>query len=157
MAVLITVSSILIITAVVAALNRFLPFPLCPICSGVSATWLFLTAFVIAGFLEREAFMPLVLLLMGGTVVGISYQGERALLWARENPLLWKTLVIIAGMPAAFWAASRPNAGLLAAEAMILGALAYIFFLAGGSSALAGPEKKSVRIDELEKKMKDCC
>src|SRR3989344_2590488 len=81
MAVLITVSSILIITAVVAALNRFLPFPLCPICSGVSATWLFLTAFVIAGFLEREAFMPLVLLLMGGTVVGISYQGERALVY----------------------------------------------------------------------------
>lgn len=146
------------ITGVVRALNRFFAFRICPICAGVSATWFLLSAGVLAGYAQKEVFLPLILLLMGGSVVGVAYQGERSFSWAMKFPLLWKMIVIAAGMPLALWAAQTMSIKALAGEIMVLSLLAYLFF------SRRPEEKKSAADDiskarerDLEEKLKKCC
>lgn len=145
------------ITGVVWTLNRFWPFTVCPVCAGVSGTWFLLTALALAGYADMEMVRPLVLLLMGGTVVGVAYQGERSWKRAARFPLAWKASVIGAGMPLAFWAAQHASAGVLTAEAVALVMLAYIFFVRRpeGRGSASGAERARVR--SLEEKLKGCC
>ena len=144
------------ITGAVRTLNGLLPFRICPICAGVSATWLLLSAAVLAGLIQKEVFFPLILLFMGGSVVGIAYQGEKSFSWAMRSPLLWKTIAISALMPLAFWAAQAMSVKVLVGEIMALSLLAYLFF------ARRPEEKKPAadgipKVRELEEKLKQCC
>ncbi len=147
---------LIIITAAVWTLGKLLPFQICPICAGVSASWLLLTALILAGYLDADKFLAPILLLMGGSVVGIAYQGEKSLAWAGRYPFLWKITVIILGMPLAFWAAQGISSAMLLGEILLLSALAYLFFIKpAGKAASAG--EASDKIQDLEDKLKNCC
>ncbi len=114
---------------------------ICPICSAVAGTWLLLTALTLSGYLNSEIFLPLISLLMGGSVVGIAYQiGKR------------KPLIIGAGMLLAFWAARNLSFKVLILEILVLGVIGYFLFL---KPAVENPGKTLK--SELEEKLKDCC
>ena len=48
---------------------------ICVVCAGVSLTWLTLSFLILLGLVPATDYLVLVALLLGGTVVGIVYQG----------------------------------------------------------------------------------
>ncbi len=144
----IAIISILAITGLVWLLNRILPFKICPICAGVSGTWLWMIA---AKFLGYEIDLVIPAMLMGGSVVGIAYQVEKRLS-DNYSPLLWKTLFIPVGFVAVYGViSSRWLLFTVAASILIL--MVLIFMRRQNSSAVKNEEA----IEELKKKMKNCC
>lgn len=156
MEILIATISVLVITALIRLFNKFLPVKICPICAGVSGTWLLLTAAILAGA-DKTTFLPPILLLMGGSVVGIAYQGERSLRWAAGHPLLWKVIVISIGIPLAFLAANSMSIETFSAEIVILGAASYFFFIRTNTSPISEKGVVSDSVKKLEEEMENCC
>ena len=119
---------------------------ICPICAAVSGTWLTLTALVLFGYLNPEIFLPLISLLMGGTVVGVAYQiGKR------------KPVVIGVGMLLAFWAVRNLSFKVFFLELAVLATLAYFLFVKrDGEDKPVLPRDPKTR-ELLEDKLKNCC
>lgn len=145
MLIAITITSILVITALVWFVNRFLPFTVCPICAGSFLTWVGLLGAYRMGY-AVDLTIPAVL--MGGSVVGIAYQIEKKFWRPTDAPLLFKVFF----MPGGFLAAYAVLAGEWIAVLVILvflAVVAYAFIpkriLSAGAAAT------------LEKKMEDCC
>ena len=151
MFIVITTISILAITGFMWLINRILPFNICPICAGVSGTWLWM---LVGKFLGYEIDMIILAMLMGGSVVGIAYQIEKRLP-INHSPLLWKTLFIPVGFVAtygilsAWWSVSI----LLATFLIVL----ILRFTEQIKSSETTPEEQNPEVEELKKKMKDCC
>ncbi len=147
----ITTISILAITGLLWLLNRIQAFKICPICAGVSGTWLWMLAAKFLGF-QIDLIIPA--MLMGGSVVGIAYQLEKKLPAASsgwQTPLLLKTLFIPAGFIAAYGILVQWWIVFLVALVFLL--LASFLFLFSGNK----PSSQKEAVKELEKKMKDCC
>ena len=117
----------------------------CPICVLVSSTWLILLALRFAGYDVSES---LIALLMGGSVVGLSYMLVKHLPHGRVK--LWKLLAIPVGFAAA-WALLHFSWGYFS-----LAVLAY--FLLWTAMRTGGTEKtkKESPID-ITKELEDCC
>ena len=146
----ITLSSIFIITGLTWAARHFMRQAMrelfCPICAGVSVTWLWM----LVAFHAGKPIDPVMLgLLMGGTVVGLAYRIEPHL-HPRRSSLLWKTCFIPLGFAAAFFLIK--GAWLFGASAtFLLAALPFLFIRQKKQDV---SEKE---IDEIEKKLKQCC
>ena len=151
MLIVITITSILGVTIAVWLANRILPFQICPICAGVSGTWVGLLAAYFSGY-QIDLVVPE--LLMGGSVAGVAYQLEKKLFvestdW--RTPLFWKTIFIPAGFVAAYsiliqwWSAF----------------FVVCIFLLLVSFVFLSPRKQNAvhagTVGELKKKMEDCC
>ena len=164
---------ITIISAIFVVLNKSLPFKICPICAGVSGSWLILTAGIVFGHWSGDYKLPIAML-MGGTVVGIAFQGETKFDWARrdiytwkKNPWskflssnssvflwFWKAPVVILGMPIAYWLFKNMGSTTLVVEVILLALIIYAFFI---KSSRSDKHADGGRVAELEKKMKNCC
>lgn len=139
----ITTISIFVITSITALARRFLPFSLCPICAGVSVTWMWLlTAWLTGTAIDARV----IALLMGGSVVGIAYKAEQ--IFSIRSPLLWKTLFIPTGFVVVFSVLER--AWMAGGTSMTILVLIALWFLLPMQSS-------STRVSKLEEKMKDCC
>ena len=147
MSIAITTISILAITGSVWLLNRVLPFKICPICAGVSVTWVWMLA---AKFLGYEIDMIIPAMLMGGSIVGIAYQIEKRLPPYRSS-LLWKTLFVSVGFIAVYGVLTRSWSISLASFIFLL-LTTYIFL-----SSFVAQSGQNEMIEKLEEKMKDCC
>lgn len=145
--VLATIASISALAALAWAAGRLLRIPLCPICTGVAGTWLWMLAARHFGIAVDAAMLST---LLGGSVVGIAYQLEKRLAGAR-SALAWKTLFIPAGFAAAFGLAQAQ--WILAAAALAVLLLLTAYFLV----PRAGAASPSSAVQELERKMKNCC
>ena len=160
----IAIISILTIAGLVELVNRILflrlpprqAFRICPICAAVSGTWFWLTAAGLYGLIDPAVYQPIILLLMGGTVAGVAYQGEKSFSWVGRFPVAWKTAVVVMGIPLAFWAAAGASLKVLVLEAIVLLTLVYFFFVRR-SRAREGSGPEASDMSELEKKLKDCC
>src|SRR3989344_983613 len=78
--IIITVTSIVLIALVAYAANRILSFKtfkICPLCAGVSGTWLWILAASALGYWPLEEYQLMLAAMMGGSVVGIAYQIEK--------------------------------------------------------------------------------
>lgn len=150
MLITITTISILAITGFVWLLNRILPLKICPICAGVSGTWLWMLA---ATFLGYEIDLLIPAMLMGGSVVGIAYQIEKRLP-PNRSPLLWKTLFIPAGFVAVYSVLSSWWIVFIAATTFLV-ILALRF--TEQTKNIATPTGQNRAVEELKKKMKNCC
>ena len=73
---IIAILSILILTSVIWVLNKILPIKICPICAGVSMTWLWMLLGMGYGLLSIEKYQLITAILMGGSVVGITNKLE---------------------------------------------------------------------------------
>ena len=146
----IALASIFGITLITWLATRMMPERIrllfCPICVGVSITWLWMLVRYHTGMAIDPAVLAL---LMGGTVVGLAYRAESRLNPAR-NRLLWKVLFIPLGFFGMF--------SLIKAEWLIAGgsalALALIFFAFATRAKEHPPEQ---RVEEIEEKLKQCC
>ncbi|MBE0619005.1 MAG: hypothetical protein IH605_00260 [Burkholderiales bacterium] len=145
--ILTTVASIVAITAAAWAAKKLLRVPLCPICLGVGGTWLWM---VIARELGYTVDATMLAILLGGSVAGIAYQVEKRLPQGR-SALLWKTLFIPPGFVAAY-ALAAAHWALLGTLSVALALLTAFFLIA--PSALS---EDSEKVNELKKKMQDCC
>lgn len=141
---IVAILSIFVITLFVWFLDSVSPFTVCPICAGVSGTWIWMLA---GRFLGYPADNVILALLMGGSVVGIAYKFENFI--PKHKALLWKSFFISVGFFVMYnailflWAISF--IGLLI---LFIGVL--MFFVVFGE----GGTKKT---REIEKKMKQCC
>lgn len=144
---LLPVASLLLLTLLAWRARSVLGLAVCPICLGVSATWLWMLAARQAGAAVDTTMLAL---LLGASVVG-GAQWVQARLPPRRSPLLWKALAIPAGCIAAYGLVAQW--WVLAAAAAAAAALLAALFLrapqqAAGDAAL---------IAQLEERMKQCC
>ncbi len=142
----VTIASIGGITCAVWLADKVLPFKICPICAGVSGTWLWMLA---ASFLGYEVDRAIIAMLLGGSVVGIAYQLEKKLA-AGKSALLWKALFIPVGFVVAYGLVSSQWA-ILAGSLGIASILAWTFVMA---TPKQGANQK---VEELKQKMEKCC
>ena len=145
--ILATIFSILAISGMGWAAKKLLRIPLCPICLGVGGTWFWM---LIARALGHAVDTTMLSILLGGSVAGIAYQVEKRLPQGR-SPLLWKTLFIPAGFAAAY-ALARAQWPLFAVTGVALVLLTGFFLIPPGV-----PGEKSETVEELKKKMQNCC
>ena len=145
--VLTTIASILALAGRAWAAGRLLRIPLCPICTGVAGTWLWMLVARRYGYAIDAAMLST---LLGGSVVGIAYQLEKRLAGAR-SPLVWKTLFIPAGFAAAYGLALAQWALLAAALVVLLLLSAYSLWPRKSAAT------SSTAVQDLESKMKNCC
>lgn len=73
---IIAIISILSLTSIVWVLNKILLIKICPICAGVSLTWLWMLLGMGYGLLSIEKYQLITAILMGGSVVGITNKIE---------------------------------------------------------------------------------
>ena len=148
------VSSILIIgfTALTYFFNKITRWKTCVICAGVSLAWLTLTALMLSGFLASSFYFLITSMLMGGTVVGIAFQGEKRFKWAK-NLFYWKAPVIIVGFIIAYLLLTNISWAAFAIELALLGFLTYFLF----PKPSAGKSPQGESVSELEEKLEDCC
>ena len=149
--IIIATISIFIFSLLVWLANRFLPFKICPICAGVSGTWIWL---IIGYFLGYQINLIIPAILMGGSVVGVAYQLEKKLLTESTSwhkPLLWKTLFIPAGFILTYSILIREWLVFSVAIVFLLG----ISFLFLSSSNKSDSNKET--IEKLKQKMDKCC
>lgn len=153
MAIVITTLSIFIITGVVWVLNKALPFKVCPICAGVSGTWLWILIGMFTNQLSVIDYQLPAAILMGGSIVGIAYTLDKSLPLGR-SPLLWKIVFIPAGFVAVYSLISF----LWLAFFSIAVVLVLILFGFLRRPKYKNKEKDNSRVKELEKKMEEeCC
>jgi hypothetical protein len=151
LALLIALISIGALTALTWTLNerKLLPVRVCAICAGTAGTWIWLLVGVLTGGLSFVTYMPVVAILMGGSVVGIAYQSEKYLRIGR-SALLWKALFIPLGF-GTVWSVTNFEFGFVILGVIVLLAVAGFF--------LEPPLRKTeaARAARLEENMKDCC
>lgn len=140
--------SIWTITFIVWLVNKILPWHVCPICAGVSGTWILMLAGILSGFLPLEDFQLPIGVLMGGSVVGIAYQIDKRL--PAKRSLLWKTLFI----PLGFALAQSILLGLwiLAGILLVVEVLLLLMFVFWKTH-----QTESEKVKFLEEQMKKCC
>ncbi len=128
------------ITGLVWLINKFLPFRVCPVCAGVTGTWMLLFLARLAGFPIDNTILAL---LMGGTAVGIAY---------RHPSLLFKTIAISLGFVIGY--------GIVTNQLVMAGItiLAYLIF-AGLFFLKNSPVKKETKasVEIFKKQMENCC
>lgn len=146
-AILTTTLSILVISGMGWAIRKMLRAPVCPICLGVAGTWLWM---VIGRSLGLEVDTAMLATLLGGSVVGIAYQLEGRLPPGR-SVLLWKVVFIPCGLVAAYALAAAQWAP-FAVTGVLLALIAALFILVPGA-----PGENSESVEELQRKMRECC
>lgn len=148
--ILATVASILAIAAVMWAVRRLLGIPVCPICLGVGGTWLWM---LVARELGYAADTTMLAMLLGASVAGIAYLVEKRLPPGR-SALWWKTLFIPSGLVAAY-ALVVQLWPIVAGASVVLVLLTALFLVA--PAAASAPGEVSGNVEELTRKMKNCC
>lgn len=159
MAIFITIISILGLTLVIWVFNKVLSFTLCPICIGVSGTWFWIVAGMTAGLLEAESWKLIAALAMGGTAVGIAYQGERRYLWAQRHILPFRILVILGGFLFFYWSLENISWFTLGIETAVLSAILWLYFVKPyeGKTDSLPKQPTSSKVAALMEKLKSCC
>ena len=143
----IAIASILAITGLIRFAKKILPFPVCPICAGVSGTWIWMILAHGGGY-QIDLTVPAIL--MGGSVVAAMFKLERFV--KPKFVLVWKTAFVASG----FWAAN----GLITGNWLILVTgiiFAVLVTLAFKMRRIKENKPGSEKIEELKKKMRNCC
>jgi hypothetical protein len=144
MTIFIALTSIIVLTALVAVMRASTPIRICPICSGVSGTWLWMLVARGTGWAIEPGTLAL---LMGGSVVGIAYQLDRRLP-ASRGPW-FKACFVPAGFLAMYGLVYESWGWASAGIAIAVG-IGLAFFWSDTS-----PRPDIVA--EAEQKLEDCC
>lgn len=136
MEIYIALVSILAITVLVWLADKILPFNVCPICAGVSLTWLWMLT---ARFLGYEANQMILAMLMGASVVGFAFQFS--LLKVIFIPI---GFVVVYAILTDWWEA--------AVISLIFAGLSVLL-----SKSLLTKSSNNPKVNDLINKMKNCC
>lgn len=119
---------------------------ICPICVAVSGTWI---ALLIARYFGQPVDLALISMLMGGSVVGITYTLEKKLPVGR-SAMAWKIVAIVSGMVLVY--GFLREMWMLTAIGVVIAAIGGVIFFSHGNTSQVSKTAK-----ELEDKMKQCC
>lgn len=139
--------AVVALTALAWLVRTVSKLSVCPICVGVSGTWLLMLAARAAGFAVDSTALAM---LLGASVVGAAHWIE-ARLPPQRSALLWKVLALPAGFIAAYGVVAAqwiPAAGAAAALAVLTA-----WFLRSEQGVTNDPEV----IARLREQMKKCC
>ncbi|OGL64814.1 hypothetical protein A3B21_03780 [Candidatus Uhrbacteria bacterium RIFCSPLOWO2_01_FULL_47_24] len=155
---IIAVISIIVITGIAWGISQLLPYKICPVCAGVSGTWLVLGALMLAGRLPEATYLLPIAILMGGSVVGIGYQGEKSYRWPAQNPVIWKLIVMSIGFPLVYNVVLRLNWSVWFGELIALCLLMYAFFVRKAKPEPHTPHRSDDSdVQKIEKGLEKCC
>ena len=129
----------------------------CWICVVISTFWLAASVGIAFGWLTADRWLLPVAVAMGGSVVGIAYQGERRISWARRRPFVWKLMVTVVGLPLAYYLASQLSKTTVLIEFAIMFLLAYFLFYQAPAAAGDGNTGQENRVEQIKEQMKSCC
>src|SRR3989344_4591767 len=141
---IIAIISILVFTLIVWFANKLLPFSICPICAGVFLTWIWMFVGISLGELSLANYQLPTTMLMGGTVVGLTFKLEQ---FIKPNIILvWKTMFIIFGFSVVY--------GLIANNWLVfmIGIILAIIITLIFRSASLKKKLKSEQVQMLEEK-----
>lgn len=141
------IASMFALTLLAWLVGKISRFSVCPVCVGVSGTWLWMLVARLGGF-EVDAVMLAILL--GASVVGVAQWIETRLPPGR-SPLLWKALALPIGFAAAYG---------LVAERWIVAVAAAAAFALLAALFLRPPREVAgdpAMVAQLEERMKKCC
>lgn len=144
--ILVAMMSMLALTGLAWIASRVSHLAICPVCIGISGTWLGLLAARSAGFAVDATVLGI---LLGATVLGV-VQWRAEQLRQGSSALLWKALAIPIGSAAAYGLA----AGLWSTAA--LAGLAFALLALAFQASRQAPED-SAAVSQLEERMKRCC
>lgn len=150
MAIAITIISILAITVAAWVIRKTAKLNICPICAGVSLTWLWMLLGLWFGKLPPGDYRLLVAVLLGGTVVGSMSKLEQSI--KPKFVLIWKTIFTVSGFLAAH--------GLLGGDWLVVAAgivLASIATLIFKVRKVKTDGSESEQVERLKQEMKNCC
>lgn len=82
---IIAIFSIFFLTGIVFILNKKLPIQICPICAGVTLTWLWMLFGMGLGFLSVPRYEFITAILMGASIGGIVTEFKKLFLKYRNN------------------------------------------------------------------------
>ena len=157
MAIIFVTGSILIFIGLTELINRFSIYHLCSLCVGVSATWFLITAGILSNLFLLNDYILLLAILMGGTVVGIAYQGGQRFHWADKNIFYFRVTVILLGFILTYWAIRHINWITFVVEIFLAALIFYTYFIAPVRKHSLLNANQSERIKALKEKMKNCC
>lgn len=151
--------SVAIITAIAYVFARWSRIAICAICAGVSVTWIGIAIGILIGAISESEFLLPFAMLLGATVSGIAFQGEKHFTWAQKNIWLWKAPVIVTGLGLAFLFVNEITWSALLVAVVILGILGYFFFLRPKLKLTSQLEKEKnpEEVKRLMKKLEECC
>lgn len=140
-------ASIVAITFLAWIVRRTFGIRLCPICGGVLSTWVWM-------LLAREFGVPVdplaIALLLGGSVVGITYQLERNI--RPQSVILFK----VGFIPLGFAAGYSLLSGWLVLAAGAVALMALITYIFRNLPSDSSPPRAR-KVEDIEEKMKRCC
>ena len=142
--------SIFLLTIAVWILGKFSPIKICPVCAGVSLTWLWLLVGLFLGQLPTADYQLPAALLIGGTVVGLAFKLESLV-----NPrwlMIWKTVFIALGFAGAY---SLIRNQWLYFFLFLIGA--FVTSLIFKNYVSENQANKNENPKQLKKKLKHCC
>ncbi len=152
--IIITTISIFIISGGVWTARKIWPeFKVCPVCAGVSGTWIWILIGIWIGLLDVGSWGLVVAMLAGGSVVGIAYQLEKRI--GPERGMAWKMFFIPTGFVAVYGAISTGWLLLFISAAVI--SFLLLIFLKKPNNIKKANEKDEGGVDHLEKEMENCC
>src|SRR3989338_9815799 len=68
--------SVLLLAWLTETANGVIKYKICSVCAGVSMTWILITLGILTGYLGPETYKLILATMIGGTGVGVGYQGE---------------------------------------------------------------------------------
>ena len=154
MTIITVVFSILALAFAVWLFGKLFSFIVCPICAGVSLTWIGILVGILLGGLPTAEFQLPMAILMGGSVVGIAYKLEDKLRNGRSQ-LLWKSLFISIGFAFVYSLAIFDWYAVTGAGIFL--AVVIFSFVGRKSAYIGGAEDANKVVAELTEKMKSCC
>lgn len=154
---LLVISSIIFIALLAIAFNLNSSFKVCPICAGVSLTWLWLLAgLFLVGWFGFPSDPLIIAILMGGSVVGLAYAFDKKNLTGdkKKYELFWNLIFIPTGFAAVYYLLNFKWKNFFLADLIMLSTYLYFLHLARRQKS---NDKVNPAIKELEDKLKDCC
>lgn len=154
MPITIAIVSILLGTGIMRFVNSRFPVRICPICAGISGTWLWILTGMYTGFLDPGSWNLIAALGLGGSAVGIAYAADNRFP-QKSTPLFWRITLIPLGFAIAYALLTiRPRLSVLV---LVFLAEAVIIYLFSELNTRVVSEEEKLRNKKLEEKMRDCC
>ncbi|OGM96883.1 MAG: hypothetical protein A3J46_03890 [Candidatus Yanofskybacteria bacterium RIFCSPHIGHO2_02_FULL_41_11] len=150
--IIIATISIFLIASIIMFLRNRQILKICPICAGVTGTWIWILVGIWTGLLEADSWRLVAAIAMGGSVVGIAYQLEKKV--RAEKSIAWKILFIPTGFALTYnliyfsWIYA----------ALLLIVISFLLFIFLGRPVFNGRHaNKDGRVVDIEEEMKNCC
>ena len=147
--------SIVIITIVIWLAQKIFPFEICPICAGVSLTWLWLLVGMRLNLLLIVDYQLITAILMGGTAVGLMSKLEKVI--KPKFLLFWKTFFVVLCFIAVY---SLISADWILFSVSTVLAVTSTFVFKTKNTSLEQQELndgESTHIKQIDEQMKNCC